>query len=214
MLLVRPGPRQQSNEAYAPVESGTAKPRSLTEMMAPATTPAATARCTRRLALALVSLSLVGLVLRPGAALAGAVAGPSIGDAPTATAGSTSLHQEIEFNAAPRRIHDLLLDAKGFSAFTGDAAEVAPNAGQAFSLFGGRITGRNVELVPPERIVQAWRSASWEPGVYSVVRFGLAARSAKTLLVLDHTGFPEGLGEHLAAGWREHYWEPLGKFLG
>ena len=193
-----------------------AEPRSLTETMTPSPTPAAAARCTRRLALELASLALVGLALRSGDALARAVAGPAMGSAPPApaTTGSTSLHQELELNAAPQRVYDLLLDAKGFSAFSGDTAEVTPTAGQAFSLFGGRITGRNVELVPPERIVQAWRSASWGPGVYSVVRFGLTARSGKTLLLLDHTGFPEGLGEDLAAGWREHYWEPLGKFLG
>lgn len=187
-----------------------AKPRSVTGT----TTLPRPAPCTRRRALELASLALVGLTLKP--ALAHALAGPAMSDAPLApaTTGRTSLHQEIELNATPRRIYDILLSAREFSAATGDKADVGPTAGRAFSLFGGRITGRNVELVPAERIVQAWRSGSWAPGVFSIVRFGLAARSGKTLVVLDHSGFPDGDGDSLAAGWREHYWEPLRKFLG
>jgi hypothetical protein len=32
-------------------------------------------------------------------------------------------------------------------------------------------------------------------------------------IVFDHTGFPQGLGEHLASGWKAHYWAPLEKLL-
>jgi activator of HSP90 ATPase len=124
----------------------------------------------------------------------------------------TSLRQEIDLTASPQRIYRILLDSKQFSAFTGAPAEIHNEAGGAFSLFGNAITGRNIELVPDQRIVQAWRS-NWGPGVYSVVRFELKAHGSETHLVLDHTGFPEGAYEHLNAGWKEHYWEPLKKFL-
>ena len=80
-------------------------------------------------------------------------------------------------------------------------------------MFKGLIVGRNVELVPSQRIVQAWRPANWEAGVYSLVKFELKAQGADTLIVLDHTGFPEGNFRHLNAGWYSHYWEPLKKFL-
>ncbi len=182
---------------------------------APPGSPAG-APATRRGALGLASLGIAGLALAPMSALGRAIAGPALQLLPpaAATVRATALHQEVEFNAPPPRIYDLLLDAKGFSAFTGDAAQVEPKAGEAFSLFGGRITGRNVELLRPERIVQAWRSRSWGDGVYSMVRFSLAARAERTLIVLDHTGFPDGDGDNLATGWREHYWEPLGKLLG
>ncbi len=72
-----------------------------------------------------------------------------------------AIHQEIDFKTAPARIYATLLDAKQFSAFTKDAAEIEPQPGAAFKLFGGRIEGRNVELSPNQRIVQAWRPASW-----------------------------------------------------
>ena len=47
----------------------------------------------------------------------------------------------------------------------------------------------------------------------AVDRFELTDRNGKTTLVFDHTGFPRGLGEHLAQGWRMNYWEPLKKYL-
>ena len=70
-----------------------------------------------------------------------------------------------------------------------------------------------MELVPKERIVQAWRPADWEAGLYSLARFELKEWGQQTKVVLDHTGFPEGSFRHLNPGWYEHYWEPLRKFL-
>jgi activator of HSP90 ATPase len=125
----------------------------------------------------------------------------------------TYLHQEIPIKATPQRIYEALLDSKQFAAFTGLAAEIDPKAGGSFSMFGGLIVGRNIELVADQRIVQAWRPANWDPGVYSIVKFELKTRGSGATVVLDHTGFPEGDFGHLNPGWYERYWEPLKKFL-
>lgn len=125
----------------------------------------------------------------------------------------TYLHQEIDIKATAQRIYEVLLDSKQFAACTGMPAEIDPKVGGALTMFGGLILGRNVELVPNQRVVQAWRPASWDPGVYSMVKFELKAQPAGTRVVLDHTGFPEGSFRHLDAGWYTHYWEPLRKFL-
>lgn len=126
-----------------------------------------------------------------------------------------AIHQEVSFKAAPPRIYEALLDDKQFARVTGGQATILDRAeGGAFSLFGARIKGRNVELVPNQRIVQAWRSEGWESGVYSIVRFELKAEGAGTRLVFDHTGFPVGQADHLADGWKSNYWDPLTRFLG
>jgi len=125
----------------------------------------------------------------------------------------TVLHQEVEIQATPQRIYDDLLDAKKFTSFTGVLATIDRNAGGAFSLFGGLIVGRNVELIPTERIVQAWRPTHWPDGVYSIVRFELKPQGSATTVILDHTGFPEGEFDHLEWGWNNHYWEPLKKYV-
>jgi len=126
----------------------------------------------------------------------------------------TSLHQEVDLKATPERIYEILLDSKLFTAFSGLPAEVSAAAGGRFSMFRGQIEGRNIELVPGQRIVQAWRPAHWDPGVYSIVRFELRGHEASTHVVLDHTGFPEGDAESLGSGWKEHYWDRLTKYLG
>jgi activator of HSP90 ATPase len=126
----------------------------------------------------------------------------------------TTIHQEVDYGAAPGRIYGVLLDSGQFSACTGLAAVISPDEGGAFSMFGGIIVGRNIELVPDKRLVQAWRPAYWKPGVYSLVKFELVPRAAGTTVVLDHTGFPKGLYGSLSSGWGERYWDPLRKFLG
>jgi activator of HSP90 ATPase len=125
----------------------------------------------------------------------------------------TSLHQEIELDAAPDRIFNVLMDSKLFAAFTGMPATIDPSAGGRFTTFGGLVEGRNVELIPRQRVVQAWRPTSWDPGVYSIVHFELKTAGPGTTLVLDHTGFPEGDFDHLDPGWHLRYWDPLKKYL-
>jgi activator of HSP90 ATPase len=92
-------------------------------------------------------------------------------------------------------------------------AQISSETGGAFTIFGGHIVGRQIELVPNVRIVQAWRPVDWEPGIYSLARFDLAREGLGTRLVFAHSGFPKGQAEHLAQGWRANYWQPLETFL-
>jgi activator of HSP90 ATPase len=126
---------------------------------------------------------------------------------------STHIHQEVDFKASPARIYEALLDGKQFSAFTGRPAEIKPEAGGSVKLFGGLIEGRNIELAPNKRIVQAWREASWAPGYYSLVKFELNPHGAGTHLVFDQTGIADSDWGHLNEGWPLRYWEPLRKYL-
>jgi activator of HSP90 ATPase len=136
-----------------------------------------------------------------------------------------SIHQEVVFAANRKRVYDALTDAKQFekvvqlsaakqSMEIGNASsQISREAGGSFELFGGHITGRHIELVPAERIVQAWRAASWAPGDFSIARFVLEQQGTSAKLIFDHTGFPVGQGEHLATGWNLNYWAPLAKYL-
>ena len=125
-----------------------------------------------------------------------------------------AIHQEEDFAASPQRIYDALLDSKQFSALSGfPGAEIHREVGGTFTLFGGHVLGRNLELTPNHLIVQAWRAADWPEGIYSIARFELAPQGSGTRLNFDHTGFPPNKAEVLEAGWREHYWATLRKYL-
>jgi len=131
---------------------------------------------------------------------------------------TNAIQQEIVFKASPKRVYDALLDSKQFSEFTGAPAEINREPGGAFSCFGGVIAGRNIELLPDQRIVQAWRVAMWPEGLYSIVKFELQPQGSETRLVMDHVGFPQQMrahlnGEEADGGWHRQYWEPLKKYL-
>jgi uncharacterized protein YndB with AHSA1/START domain len=136
------------------------------------------------------------------------------------------IHQEVAFKVSRERVYEALTDAKQFNKVVMLSAavhsgmvpadkpvEISPEVGGAFSAFGGHITGRHVELVPKERIVQAWRAGGWGPGLYSIARFELLEQGSGTKLVFDHAGFPQGQAQHLAEGWKSNYWEPLEKYF-
>jgi activator of HSP90 ATPase len=140
---------------------------------------------------------------------------------------AVAIHQEILLSASRPRVYRTLTEARAFDRVVrlSDAttsgmvpasarpSQISPRVGGAFSLFGGHITGLQVELLRDQRIVQVWRAGSWRPGDYSIASFVLADEGSGTRLVFDHRGFPAGEAAHLAAGWHANYWEPLAKAL-
>jgi activator of HSP90 ATPase len=119
------------------------------------------------------------------------------------------IHQEVSFDAPPEEVFEELVDAERFAGFTGAPADVQRADGSAFSLFGGQIQGRNIELIPGQRVVQAWRVAGWDPGQYSIIQFELRADGNGTKLIFDQSGFPPSAIEELSSGWHAMYWEPM-----
>ena len=120
-----------------------------------------------------------------------------------------AIQQSVDFNASPDNVYEALLSAQIFGEITGAPADIEQSEGGALSAFGGQITGRQIELVPNQRVVQAWRVGNWDDGVYSVVRFEIAGNGSGSTLTLHHTGYPEDAGEHLEGGWHKMYWEPM-----
>jgi activator of HSP90 ATPase len=138
-----------------------------------------------------------------------------------------AIHQDVAFKASRKRLYEVLTETAQFdkviklsaamqSGMPPGAAptEISRELGGTFSVFCGHIIGRHIELLPSERIVQAWRVVDWAPGVYSIAKFELLESHSGSKLVLDHTGFPKGLAEHLAEGWKINYWQPMEKLLG
>ncbi len=165
------------------------------------------------------ALAIVGVFARPP---------PVFAESTTEISRSEeSIHQERTFTAERTRVYAALTVEKQFDRIVqlsgvmkADAmakmqhpTKLSPDVGGTFSLFDGYIVGRQLELVPDELIVQAWRVLNWPRGVYSIARFELSEQAGVTKIVFDHTGFPKGAAEHLASGWQEHYWDPLTKVL-
>jgi len=142
-------------------------------------------------------------------------------NATTDSSKSITIHQEVAFKVSPEKVYAALLSSKQFSEsttksggpFSATSAKIDARVGGSFSVFDGHIFGIVLELVPNQRIVEAWRVVDWPAGIYSIARFELIAEGGGSKLIFDHTGFPAGLKEHLATGWQEHYWDALTKYF-
>jgi activator of HSP90 ATPase len=170
-------------------------------------------------------ISRAGILIAIGLGAAARGKAEAVGDITHANA---AIHQEVTFAAPPSRVYEVLITTTLFdkvvrasfgmkSSMMGALGKaptaIDPQPGGAFTLFGGYITGRNLELVRDVRLVQGWHAASWDPGRFSIAKFALSAHGSGTKLVFDHTGFPNEDTTHLALGWYEHYWNPLRKVL-
>jgi activator of HSP90 ATPase len=163
------------------------------------------------------ALAIAGVVARPS---------PALAEPNTEISRSEeSIHQERIFMAERTRVYAALTVEAQFDRIVRlsgimkadtkmhNRTKLSPHVGGTLALFDGYIAGRQLELVPNERIVQAWRVLNWPRGVYSIARFELSDQAGDTKIVFDHTGFPKGDAEHLASGWQQHYWDPLTKLL-
>lgn len=122
---------------------------------------------------------------------------------------SKPIHQTVDFPVPPHAVYEALMDSKKHARFSNSAARISRQVGGAIMAYDGYITGRNLELVPDRRIVQAWRAVDWPEGFLSTVTFELTATSTGTRLDFTHTDLPEGTEKEFSQGWQENYWDPM-----
>ena len=116
--------------------------------------------------------------------------------------------------ASAKEIYEAWLDSLAHSEMTGGEARMSAEIGAEVSAWDGYITGRNLELVPHERIVQAWRTNEFtdEHGD-SIVTVTLDDDEEGTLLTLVHSNVPDGQISYEQRGWQQHYFDPMVAFF-
>lgn len=125
-----------------------------------------------------------------------------------------TIKQRVKFNAPPTTVYDLLADSKKHSAVTGGMATISRKIGGTFSVRGNEVTGINVDLVPGQRIVQAWRHRRFPEGIFSMAAVTLTPTAdGGTQLVLTHRGVPKELIPETELAWREQYWSRIKAYL-
>jgi uncharacterized protein YndB with AHSA1/START domain len=117
--------------------------------------------------------------------------------------------------ASPQEIYDAWLDSVGHSDMTGSDAVMSDELGAEVSAWNGYISGRNLELVRGQRIVQSWRTSEFgDEHEDSIVTVVLEATDDGTLLTLVHSNVPEEHRSYEEGGWESNYFEPMRAYFG
>ena len=116
--------------------------------------------------------------------------------------------------ASPQEIYDAWLDGVTHSEMTGGEAMMSDEIGAEVSAHDGYITGRNLELVPGERIVQSWRTTEFaDEHEDSVVTVMLEDTDEGAFLTLLHSNVPNEQTSYERGGWQEYYFEPMKRYF-
>lgn len=116
--------------------------------------------------------------------------------------------------ASAQEIYDAWLDSLTHSEMTRGEASMSDEVDAEVSAWDRYITGRNLELVPGERIVQSWRTTQFtDEHEDSIITVTLQEVEGGTLLTLVHSNVPDEQTSYEQGGWQEHYFEPMKEYF-
>jgi activator of HSP90 ATPase len=126
-----------------------------------------------------------------------------------------TIEQTVTFDARPRVVYDLYVDAKKHAAFTGARASLVKKPGGKMRAWDGYVSGVMLLLEPGKRIVQTWKSQTWPKGrPESILDIRLKPRGKGTELTMIHAGIPTAsLAKGFRSGWHTSYWKPIARHL-
>jgi uncharacterized protein YndB with AHSA1/START domain len=112
--------------------------------------------------------------------------------------------------ATPEEIYQAWLDSLAHSEMTGGEASMSDQLGAEVSAWDGYISGRNLVLIPSERIVQSWRTSEFgDEHQDSVITVVLEQAGDDTVLTLEHSNVPDEHRSYEEGGWQSNYFEPM-----
>jgi len=117
-----------------------------------------------------------------------------------------------KLSAPPEEVYAALTNPATIQLWTGEPAEMSTQPGEEFSLWGGSISGKNLEFIPGKKIVQEWYFG--DQPEESIVTIILHPDKQGTSVELRHTNIPESDYDDMVAGWNEVYFGSLMEFYG
>ncbi len=121
-----------------------------------------------------------------------------------------SIKRYYILNADPGDVYNAITNKNMIEIWTGEEAEMEPVPGSSFSMWGGSISGVNVEFVTNKKIVQQWFFGDDEN---SIVTMKLHPHKKGTSLELNHINIPDEAYENISAGWDEDYFGALNELF-
>jgi activator of HSP90 ATPase len=117
----------------------------------------------------------------------------------------------FKIKAIPAEIYNALTRPFAIELWSGDKAEMEEKENTMFSLFGGDISGMNLEFEKDKKIVQEWFFGEQEER--SIVTITLHEAGSSTNIELNHTNIPDEAFEDIKYGWEHYYFGGLREFF-
>jgi uncharacterized protein YndB with AHSA1/START domain len=114
-------------------------------------------------------------------------------------------------NATPGDVFAALTNPFTIQLWTGEPAEMSTEPGSEFSMWGGSITGKNIDFIPGQMIRQEWYFG--EQVAESIVTIKLHPHKNGTSAELLHTNIPDEEFDNFVEGWGESYFGALNDFF-
>ena len=122
-----------------------------------------------------------------------------------------TIKRSFFIRAARHDVWNALVDPKILAAWGAGPARMSARKGAKFSLWGGDIFGKNVEVVKEKKLVQEWSAKAWEKPSKATFVFKLEKLGTK--IELTQTGVPKQEYVSYRDGWQDSYFEPLKNYL-
>ena len=123
----------------------------------------------------------------------------------------STITKEYHIMAPLEKVWQALVDPQVIAKWGAGPAKMKAQAGFKFSLWGGDIHGKNLEIIPHQKLVQDWYGGNWPRP--SQATFTLTHKAGCTTLKLSHTDVPEKEVQAIDHGWDDYYLGPLKKLL-
>lgn len=103
------------------------------------------------------------------------------------------------------------VDPHEIDAWGGGPAVMDDNEGTAFSLWGGEIYGKNIEVVINKKLVQEWYGGDWPEA--SRVTFIFNSEGNRTQIDLLHENVPDAEAKIIDSSWDSDYLGQIKSYL-
>jgi len=111
----------------------------------------------------------------------------------------------FQIKAEPQDVFTALTNPFTMELWSGEKAIMSKDVGAEFSLWGGDIVGRNLEIVENEKLVQQWYFGEQDEKEPSIVRIQIWPKKGSSSVELNHSNIPDEAYENIVEGWNEAY---------
>lgn len=106
-------------------------------------------------------------------------------------------------NTEPKYVYNALTNKRMLEIWTGEQVVMPLEPNAEFSLWGGSITGINLEFEENKKIVQKWYFGEKEEN--SIVTIKIHPHKKISSVELIHTNIPDEAYDNISDGWDEDY---------